>query len=122
MPNDQPTVQVRFTDDFLRQVRALAKRYRQIQTDIQPVIQQLETGNFPGDRIPGTGYTVFKVRIKNSDIQKGTSAGYRLLYQVESPSNVLLLLIYSKSDQVDVAAAEIRAVIAEFDGEDGTRS
>jgi len=78
MPNEPPTVQVRLTDDFLRQVRALAKRYRQIQADIQPVIQQLEAGNIPGDRIPGTGYTVFKVRIKNSDLQKGKSAGYRL--------------------------------------------
>ncbi|MBC7971231.1 MAG: type II toxin-antitoxin system RelE/ParE family toxin, partial [Verrucomicrobia bacterium] len=58
MPNEPPTVQVRFTDDFLRQVRALAKRYRQIQADIQPVIQQLEAGNIPGDRISGAGYTV----------------------------------------------------------------
>jgi mRNA-degrading endonuclease RelE of RelBE toxin-antitoxin system len=62
------------------------------------------------------------VRIKNSDIQKGKSAGYRLLYQVESPSNVLLLLIYSKSDQTDVEAAEIRTVIAEFYDEDDFRS
>ncbi len=122
MSNDSPTVQIRFTDDFLRQVRDLAKRYRQIRRDIQPVIQQLEAGSFPGDRIPGTGYTVLKVRIKNSDVQKGKSAGYRLLYQVESPSNVLLLLIYSKSDQTDVAAAEIRTVIAEFYGEDDIRS
>ncbi|MBW4582220.1 MAG: type II toxin-antitoxin system RelE/ParE family toxin [Tildeniella nuda ZEHNDER 1965/U140] len=122
MSSDPPTVQLRFTDDFLRQVRDLAKRYRQIQTDVQPVIQQLEAGNVPGDRIPGTGYTVFKVRIKNSDIQKGKSAGDRLLYQVESPANVLLLLIYSKSDQTDIAAAEIRAVIAAFYGEDDTRS
>ncbi len=114
MSNDRPTVQVRVTDDFLRQVLDLAKRYRQIQADIQSVVQQLEAGDFPGDRLAGTGYTVFKVRIKNSDIQKGKSAGYRLLYQVESPSNVLLLLIYSKSDQADVAAADIRNVIAEF--------
>ena len=34
MSSDPPKVQVRFTDDFLRQVRALAKRYRQIQADI----------------------------------------------------------------------------------------
>lgn len=122
MPSDPPTVQVRFTDDFLRQVRALAKRYRQIQADIQPVIQQLEAGDFPGDRVSGNGYTVLKVRIKNSDIQKGKSAGYRLLYQVVSPSNVLLLLIYSKSDQTDVAASEIRNVIAEFSSEDDIHS
>jgi mRNA-degrading endonuclease RelE of RelBE toxin-antitoxin system len=65
-------------------------------------------------QIPGTGYTVFKVRVRNSDIQKGKSAGYRLIYQLESPTSVLLLLIYSKLDQIDVAVQENQSVIAEF--------
>jgi len=78
------------------------------------VIEKLQAGDFVGDQIPGTGYTVFKVRVRNSDIQKGKSAGYRLIYQLESPTSVLLLLIYSKLDQIDVAVQEIQSVIAEF--------
>jgi mRNA-degrading endonuclease RelE of RelBE toxin-antitoxin system len=76
--------------------------------------KKLQAGDFVGDQIPGTGYTVFKVRVRNSDIQKGKSAGYRLIYQLESPTSVLLLLIYSKLDQIDVAVQEIQSVIAEF--------
>jgi mRNA-degrading endonuclease RelE of RelBE toxin-antitoxin system len=76
--------------------------------------KKLQAGDFVGDQIPGTGYTVFKVRVRNSDIQKGKSAGYRLIYQLESPTSVLLLLIYSKLDQIDVALQEIQSVIAEF--------
>lgn len=53
----------------------LAKRYRKIKLDIQPLIEQLEAGEIIGDQVQGTGYTVFKVRIKNSDIQKGKNAG-----------------------------------------------
>ncbi len=79
-----PPVRVLFADEFQRRLRTLAKRYRQIRADVKPVIDQLENGNFVGDQIPGTGYTVLKVRIKNSDIQKGKSAGYRLIYQVVS--------------------------------------
>ena len=78
------------------------------------MIEKLQAGDFVGDQIPGTGYTVFKVRVRNSDIQKGKSAGYRLIYQLESPTSVLLLLIYSKLDQIDVAVQEIQSVIAEF--------
>ena len=114
MSNDQPIIQVRLTDDFQQQVSTLAKRYRKIRLDIQPLIEQLEAGEIMGDQVQETGYTVFKIRIKNSDIQKGKSAGYRLLYHVEPPTNILLLLIYSKSDKTDVSAAEIRAVIEEF--------
>jgi len=76
--------------------------------------KKLQAGDFVGDQIPGTGYTVFKVRVRNSDIQKGKSAGYRLIYQLESPTSVLLQLIYSKLDQIDVAVQEIQSVIAEF--------
>jgi len=98
---------VRFTLPFKRRLKSLAKRYRQIRADIQPVIDELQVGNFIGDRIPGTDITVFKVRAKNSDIPTGKSGGYRIIYQVISPENVLLLLIYAKSDQTDVSLEEI---------------
>lgn len=115
MPNDSHDVTVSFTDEFQRRLRHLFKKYRQIRSDIQPVIELLQAGEFVGDQIAGTGYTVFKVRVRNSDIQKGKSGGYRLIYQLESPTNVVLLLIYAKSDIADVAAAEIKSVIEEFE-------
>jgi len=42
-------------------------------------------------------YIVIKIRVKNRNIQKEKSAGYRLVYQVELLTNVLLLTIYSKN-------------------------
>jgi len=93
------------------------KKYRQIRSDVQPVIEQLQGGNFIGERIAGMGekYVILKLRIKNSNIQKGKIAGYRLIYQVESPTSVLLLTIYSKSDREDISPNEIRSILAEFD-------
>lgn len=111
--SDGDWVSVEFTAPFKRNLKGLAKRYRQIQADILPVIEQLQQGNFIGDQIAGTNYTVLKVRAKNSDVQKGKSGGYRLIYQVVSSESVLLLLIYSKSDQPDVAVEVIRNAIAE---------
>lgn len=109
--SSDPPVQVRAAPEFQRRLRNLAKKYRQIRADLQPVFEQLQVGNFVGDQISGTGFTVLKVRVKNSAIQKGKSAGYRLIYQVESPNSVLLLLIYSKLDQTDVTTESIKAVI-----------
>lgn len=104
---------VRFTPSFKRRLKALAKRYRQIRADIQPVINELQAGNFVGDQISGTNITVFKVRAKNSDIPTGKSGGYRIIYQVISPENVLLLLIYAKSDQTDVSLEEIQDAVVQ---------
>jgi len=102
---------VRFTLPFKRRLKILGKRYRQIQTDIQPIIDELQAGNFVGEQIPGTDVTVFKVRAKNSDIPTGKSGGYRVVYQVLSPENILLLLIYAKSDQADVSLEEIKNAV-----------
>ena len=68
-----------------------------------------------GDQVVGIGYSVFEVRVKNSDNQKGTSGGYRLMYYLKTSFNVLLLAIYSKSGQDDVAAEDLRMIIEEYD-------
>ena len=66
------------------------------------------------NRIAGLGedYLVIKVRVKNSNIQKGKSAGYRIIYQVESSTCVLLLTIYAKSDRDDISSSEILMILA----------
>ncbi len=45
MPNDSRRVQVEHTLEFKRNVDMLAKKYRHIRSDVQPVIEQLEAGN-----------------------------------------------------------------------------
>ncbi|MFM6465511.1 MAG: type II toxin-antitoxin system RelE family toxin [Planktothrix sp.] len=104
-------IEVRFTLPFIRRLKALTKRYRKIQSDIQPIIEQLQIGNFIGEQLSGINLVVFKVRAKNSDIPTGKSGGYRVIYQVVSPELVLLLLIYAKSDQADVSLDEIKDAI-----------
>lgn len=115
MSESIPSIQILFSDDFKARLRILAKRYRSIRTDLQPLIDDLQAGNFIGDQIPGIGYAVFKVRLKNSDIQKGKSSGYRVIYQLKDNTCVLMLVVYAKSDQADIAANEIRDIINKFD-------
>ncbi|MDX2096540.1 MAG: type II toxin-antitoxin system RelE/ParE family toxin [Leptolyngbyaceae cyanobacterium bins.59] len=116
--DDRSVVTIAVLPNFQKNIRDLGKRYRNILADLQTVIQDLEAGNFVGDWIPGVAenYIVYKVRIKNSNIQKGKSAGYRLIYQVESQTSVLLLTMYSKSDREDITTGEIREILSEFYG------
>lgn len=67
-----------------------------------------------GNQITGTQYTVYKVQAKNSDAQVDKSGGYRLIDRVESPNQVVLHLIYAKSEQANVSAEEIQTAIAEY--------
>ena len=67
----------------------------------------------PGDKITCVGYSVFKLRVKNSDVTKGKSGGYRLIYYCQTAMGIILLTIYSKSEQVDIAAEDFRKIITQ---------
>lgn len=115
MPNEPAAspIQVGFTPEFKRNLRALARKYRHIRSDVQPVIEQIQAGSFVGNQIAGVGYAVFKVRVRNSDVPKGKRSGYRLVYYLRTPTDVILVTIYSKSEQADVSAIQVRRILRE---------
>ena len=50
--------QITFTPEFKRNLRQLAKKYRHIKSDLQPILDQLASGNHPGDQVPRVPYIV----------------------------------------------------------------
>jgi len=108
-------LQIGFTPEFKRNLRQLAKRYHHIKSDLQPILNQLASGSHPGDQVPRVRYEVFKVRAPNSDASRGKSGGYRVIDWVKSESEVVLVTVYSKTDQSDIAPEDIRKFILNFD-------
>ena len=102
---------VRYTATFLRQLKRLARKYRRIRHDLGIVTNQLLAGETPGDQMQGTGYTVYKVRVRNTDAQRGTSGGYRVIYYVVNAGDILLLTVYSKTEQDDIDTETITRLI-----------
>ena len=68
-------------------------------------------------RKPSGAGIVYKVRLKNSDVQKGKSGGYRALYYLKSQNKIVLVAIYSKSDRTDIDAATIVAIITQYENQ-----
>lgn len=104
-------IRVEYSPQFKKDVRRLAKKYRHIKSDLQPFIENLENRHLPGERIQGTGYDVYKERLRNSDLNKGKSAGYRVIYFLKQHDLVYLLTIYSKSDQPTISPQQILQII-----------
>jgi mRNA-degrading endonuclease RelE of RelBE toxin-antitoxin system len=112
MQNNSGLINIDLTPEYQRNLKYFAKKYRNIRSDIQPLILELQKGNILGDRLTGFGLEIYiyKVRVKNSNIKKGKSAGYRLIYLLESEISILLLTIYSKSEQPDITVNEINSI------------
>lgn len=118
MPNEpRKQIQIEYTTELKRNLRGLAKKYRHVRSDLQPVIDRLAAGENLGDQVSGTGLTIFKVRLPNRDIRKGKRSGYRLLYYIKTPTKIILLTLYSKLEQADVSTARIHRIIAEFEAQ-----
>ena len=106
-----------YSSAFKRSLRKLSRRYRSLRHDLQPLLDELAGGATPGDQLQGSDYCVYKVRVKNSDAQKGKSGGYRVIYYVKTSSSTVLVTLYSKSDQSDVESDEVRRIIMKYEEE-----
>ena len=114
--NESPsTYDVFFTGEFKRNLRQLARKYRRIKTDIQPLLTDLEAGKMLGDQIPGLDEVIYKARARNSDSAKGKSGGYRIIYQKTIDLTIILITIYSKTEQADISSEEIRTIITTYE-------
>lgn len=107
------------TDAFQKDIQYYIrkKKYTKIIDDIQPVVAELEKGNFIGDEIAGLELPndehTYKVRAVNSTIKVGKSNGFRVIYYVvKDDKEVYLLTIYSKKDQEDISNTDIKKLIA----------
>lgn len=115
MPSNSGSVDVDFTVPFLKNLKKLSKRYRRIRSDLRPLIDQLSAGELPGVQLTGVDLPIFKVRLKNSDTKKGKSGGYRVVYYVKTQSQIILMIIFSKSDIPNIETSELMKILVEYE-------
>jgi mRNA-degrading endonuclease RelE of RelBE toxin-antitoxin system len=113
----KPPVEVIPSPWFSKRIKKLRKRYPHIAQDIRPLIEQLTRGETPGDHVQAKSFNIYKVRVSNRDAQRGKSGGYRVVYYIQTESHIVLLTIYSKSDQNDISLEEIQTIIADLPDE-----
>jgi len=104
-------------DSFKRSLKRLTRRFPGVRQDVIAAIEEVLRIPMLGAVIPGSA-GIRKLRIRSSDLKRGKSGGFRLLYIVLSDRELICpLLIYAKSDQADVTRRELRALLADLDRE-----
>lgn len=110
MPS-KPVVEIELTPYFIREVKDLFKKYRHVRDDLKTLTDKLASGETPGDQIPGVHYPVFKVRVPNTDARRGLSGGYRVVYYLKRKERIVLITMYSKSEQTDISSKRLKELI-----------
>ncbi len=90
--------EIKTTDEFERDFKKLNKKYRSLQSDIAPLLQNLiEAPQRQGILLQNDCY---KVRIPIKSKSSGKSGGARVIHCIVSITNLVYLLqIYDKSDK-----------------------
>ena len=104
-------MEVRYSDDFRKSAKKLAKRYKNLKNDLKIFTNSLIDNPRQGTEL---FMNVYKVRIKNSDNDKGKSAGYRMITYLITEDKILLVNMYSKSDISNVSDEDINMIIKQY--------
>lgn len=103
-----------FMPRFLKDLTRLERKYPQVLDDVEVLVEQLKAGEHPGKRVPGLNYLVFKTRLPNSSAHRGKSGGFRMLYCIRQRDVLLMLTLYTKSEQQNISPEQIRRIIEEY--------
>ena len=104
-------MKIKATSFFKKNIKNLKKRFPNILKDINELIDELEKEPTLGISL---GNNRYKIRLKNSDLNKGKSASYRVITYLEIDEHLLLLTIYSKNSQENIWDKEIDKIISEY--------
>lgn len=97
----------------MKQLRRLARKYPSVLRESEKLVAELRNDKRPGDKIPNVGYDVYKVRLPNRSAKRGKSGGFRVIYFVQLGDHVILLTVYSKTNQQDIPAHVIGQIVTE---------
>ena len=101
--------------DFLKDVKQLRKRYRQVEDDVEGLVAEMERGIIRGALLTGYSRDVYKVRLTNRSARRGRRGGFRVVYSLLDANTVVYLHIYSKSDKDDVSRSDIDRMLRDLD-------
>ena len=114
------SVRVELTENFIREAKALLKRYRSLSDDLEQLMGELMTNPRLGTPL---GNGAFKIRLRIKSKGKGKSGGARVISflnndvvaitkkQLSGETVVYLLSIYDKSDTATISNKELQELI-----------
>src|SRR5690349_16334453 len=107
-------ISIGFSNQFLKELRRILRKYPQVEHEVDSLLEQLKQGERPGDKIPNVGYDVYKVRLRNPSANRGKRGGLRAIYYFELEEQIVMVTIYSKTEQTDVSITLLRQIIEDY--------
>ena len=96
------------TKFFEKDFAQLYKKFKSIVQDVEKLKKVLQNTPRNGESL---GNNCYKIRLKNSDLNKGKSSGYRVITYIVKDDYIYLLSIYSKNEKETISNKEILNIL-----------
>ena len=98
-----------YTENFERELKKLAKKYRSIKADLAHLLDEIEQDPKQGVSL---GKDCYKIRMAISAKGKGKSGGARLITHVYVKGKMVYLLsVFDKSEKENITDKELEALL-----------
>lgn len=104
-------MEILYSATFKKSAKKLSKHYKRFKKDLQFFLDSLDDSPKQGTKL---AEGLYKVRIKNSDNNKGKSAGYRIVTYSIIEDEIFLVDIYSKSEMENILTEAIDMIVKEY--------
>ena len=102
---------IKTTSVFEKSFTKLFKKDRQLLEEFEKLVYELKENSELGTSL---GNARYKIRVKNKSSNKGKSAGYRVVTYTKIEDTVVLVYIYSKSNEESVSIHKIDEIISNY--------
>jgi mRNA-degrading endonuclease RelE of RelBE toxin-antitoxin system len=97
------------TDNFIREVKYLAKKHRSLKSNLQQLKFKLEENPMLGTYL---GNNVYKIRMAITSKSRGKSGGARIIsYILVQEKQIFLISIYDKCEKENITDREIKSFL-----------
>ena len=105
-------VSISYTQEFRKQAKRLAKKYRSLAEDLQAFVDELSQNPNMGKDL-GSGVRKIRMAVKSKG--KGKSGGMRVItFNVivdQTDTEITLLTVYDKSEEESISDKEIKMLL-----------
>jgi len=89
-----------------------AKKYRKLDHDLSRLRSHLASNPLSGTPL-GSG--LYKIRWASSDISKGKSGAFRIIYYFALRTDIIALLdLYAKNEQESIPVSKVRKILEDY--------
>jgi len=102
---------------YSRNLKELKKKFNNVVNDIENICQEVALNpTHLAKPIPAFHGKLWKIRIRSSDMKKGKSGGFRMIfyYNEDAPNKIYRLAVYIKAEREDLSPREMQLLYKRF--------